>query len=170
LSLESRKIFIKRNITVISRLYNGVYIVYGPYNNSKDGRYRVVLYDGERKITRQYSKLKMEIKIGCRLGRDETVAHLDDNFHNDKYYNLAVIPRINHAAQDAIRVKRSKVTCAWCGNIFYPTRGQDYKKAGPFCSRRCTGYYGVSVQNGGNKIKHNKIKKTYYKLSGNSVS
>jgi hypothetical protein len=156
-------------MALISRVYNGIHTVYGPYNNSTDGRYRVVLYDGSRRITRQYSKLKMEIKLGRRLGFNETVAHLDDNFHNDRYSNLRVIGRIKHVKLDVIRVKRKKLNCIWCDKLFRPTNDQNRRKAGPFCGRLCTGQYGANVQNGGSKLDKKPIIKRYYKRSGNKI-
>jgi len=172
LAVLKRKKRIKNNMDTIRSLYRGVQKVYGPYNNSSDGRYRVVLYDGKNRITRQYAKLKMEIKLGYRLGEDDTVAHLDDNFHNDRYSNLAVIPRADHANLDAVRRKVTKAPCCQCGKVFTLTRYQigNTGKAGPFCSRKCSGAYGKQIHAGVKRRKRKVVKAEYYKLSGNRVT
>ena len=139
----SRRKRLDRNMATISQLYPNVHTVYGPYLG-KDGRYRVVLYDGTRRITRQYAKLKMEIKLGRRLHEhDETVDHFDDNKRNDRYSNLRILPRGKHASEDALR--RDPVTgqCKWCATWFLLSREQlaprNATKPGPYCSPSCRG-------------------------------
>lgn len=164
--IMTRKDFLHRNKNLISRLYNGIHTIYGPYI-AKDNRRRVILYDGLRRITRQYAKLKMEIKLGRRISSNETVDHMDRDTLNDKYTNLQILDRSTHVKKDVTRLKVGNVhNCGWCKNKFKLTLGQtrDKKKAGPFCSRSCAGSYGAAIQNGKlSKMKRQKINRVYYK-------
>lgn len=160
-AIERRKRFIARNHNVIVSLYPNTRKVYGPYL-AKDSRYRVVLYDGKRRITRQYAKLKMEVKLERRIFEPETVDHDDQNTRNDKYSNLVLRDRVTHAKLDAKRVKKSVLKCIWCKSKF---KGKPRKRgaAGPFCSRTCTGQYGSHISLGGKKLPpHVKMITEYY--------
>lgn len=49
-------------------------------------------------------------------------------------------------------MRKKKVKCVWCNKCFYREprqlhRNSNLKKAGPFCSKQCTGKYGAYVQN-----------------------
>lgn len=147
----TRKEFLNRNKNIISKLYNGIHTIYGPYI-AKDNRRRVILYDGNRRITRQYAKLKMEIKLGRRISYNETVDHIDRNKLNDSYTNLQILDRKNHCSVDAFKAKVvSEHKCQWCSENLQLTKSQrNSKKAGPFCSRKCSGKYGAALQ--GRKI------------------
>ena len=58
--------------------------------------------------------------------------------------------------------------CSMCGKKFKPSANQhntrSLSKAGPFCSKQCSGLYGAQVQNGAPKINRQKIYKEYYQL------
>ena len=140
--------------------------IYGPYVR-KDGRKHVciVFNDGSRK-TVSYPKYLIEKHLNRYLIGDETVDHIDRDFTNDDISNLRVIDRIQHAKDDALRVTTTvEATCVWCksymGLINHRSRSKNIK-SGPFCSRKCSGEYGASVQNGGNKLDKAVYKKEYY--------
>lgn len=164
----TRKEFLQKHIKLISKLYNGITKIYGPYI-AKDGRRRIVLYDGVRRITRQYAKIKIEIKVRKRLSTNETIDHKDRNVLNDSYKNLQILQRSIHTKKDALRLKINVIKqCIWCKTSFSLTRNQikETNKAGPFCSRSCSGKYGASIQN--KKIKKRTrlpIKRVYYRNS-----
>lgn len=86
-----RRDFLLRNQNLIGVLYPELKI-YGPYL-SKDGRYRVVFSNGSTKVTRQYAKVKMEIKLERRLAANETVDHKNENKKDDRYSNLQLLTR-----------------------------------------------------------------------------
>lgn len=146
-----------RNMNLVSYLYPGVHTVYGPYLG-KDGRYRVVLYDGSRRMTRQYAKLKMELKLERRLHEHkETVDHFDNNKQNDRFSNLRILPRGEHARQDALRRDPVLDNCKWCDGWFILTRQQleprNQTKSGPYCSPSCRGS-GIAAGKTGRKKQH----------------
>lgn len=161
----SRKGFLCKNLNLLSKLYNGIHTVYGPYI-AKDGRRRVILYDGYRRITRQYCKVKMEIRLEKRLSALETIDHVDRNVLNDAYSNLRVLNNKKHASLDAQRLKARKVKCIWCKSIFEQKRRRKAKSSGPFCSKSCSGKYGSYLQNGKvNKLKPKGVElRDYYTL------
>ena len=157
----SRRSRLDSNFRLIARLYPGVHTVYGPYL-SKDGRYRVVLYDGTRRITRQYAKLKMELKLKRRLHEhNETVDHWDNNKKNDRYSNLRLLTRSEHAKQDAMRIEPILGNCKWCDSQFVLSKAQldryNDNKAGPFCSFSCRGK--ASHVDTGKRTKYTVVKK-----------
>lgn len=156
--------WMNKNKRAITQLYPNC-VVYGPYVNSKDGRRRIVIFDGVRRIAKQYAKLKMEVRLGCILSKDETVDHIDRDFLNDKYKNLQILDKLPHARKDALRRKSKSVKCVWCGTRFILSKHQvntrSKSNAGPFCSRSCTGSYGASLQGGANKLKRKTVKITY---------
>lgn len=130
------------------------YKVYGPYNRN-DGRLHVCLVakNGQSRKTVSYPKFLLEVHLGRLLTADETVDHIDGDFRNNAITNLQILPRAKHASLDAKRRVVPEVACPVCGDTFLPSRNQTRRRnrdtAGPFCSKRCTGAYGASVQNGG---------------------
>ncbi len=147
----------------ILALYPEFFSVYGPYER-KDGRRIIVLYDGNKRLTKQYARVKLECVLGRRLENDEDVDHIDGDFSNDRKSNLQVINHIEHKKKDVIRALTKKVKCAWCEKEFGLSKTQRAKSnsaAGPFCSRTCTGKYGASVQNGGSKMRRKRISVKY---------
>lgn len=167
--IEKRKNWLLRNENLIKYLYPGVTSIQGPYLTKKSPRYIVTLY-GKRsgiKLTKQYAKIKMEVKLEKVLSKDETVDHVDRNSKNDRYGNLRILDKPKHAADDARRLKLPKVSCVWCGTKFQTTRQhlmrRKTERAGPFCSKSCGGKYGASVKNGGSKLKRINHDRVYYK-------
>lgn len=133
--------------------------VYGPYKR-KDGRSHVIVYydDGDHPTTGSrrtvsYPKFLVEQHLGRKLDPDaETVDHIDGDFTNNDLSNLRIIPRSQHASEDARRANDVEVVCVWCGKSFVvPGRRVGHrhlKKAGPFCTKSCSGKYGAAIQNG----------------------
>ena len=128
--------------------------VYGPYLR-KDGRKHVIIiYENGERRTVSYPKYLMEIRLGRILNPlTETIDHIDRNFNNNDFENLRIISLQKHIIEDKIRVKKVDMKCVWCGKIFKKDprnflRCKKEGKAGPFCSRKCRGIYGASLQNG----------------------
>lgn len=98
----------------------------------------------------------MELLSKRRLGKDDTVSHEDRRKNNDAASNLKIRPRKEHLALDAKRLRPAKGVCKQCMAEFTLSREQRSlrakKKAGPFCSRACSGKYGAAVQNGASRI------------------
>lgn len=157
------------------KLYPQYTSVLGPYKRS-DGRKHIVLNNcslpngtkGKTK-TISYPKALVESNLGRTLLPNETIDHHDRDKTNDDLNNLKIKNRSEHSSIDNIRVKVEPIECPQCGNTFTPTRHQittrAESKAGPFCSRKCSGKYGKGVQNGDSPMDRNKIQKTYYQLN-----
>ena len=163
---KSRRKWLLARQNQVDKLYK-VCRIYGPYK-SKDGRYRVVLKSKNLHTTKQYAKLKVEIKLGRRLNKEETIDHKDRNVANDKFKNLKILPRSIHAKLDALHRHTIRVKCNWCKRRFSLRRDQYHNRksvAGPFCSKTCTGKYGAYIQNGGKKNVRQKLKIKCYRLS-----
>lgn len=154
-------------------LYPEYTSVLGPYKR-KDNRKHFILNKSylskgsKNKLkTISFPKAVMEINLGKRLLQNETVDHIDRNKENDNSDNLQILDRKQHCKLDAIHVNVEYISCPICGNNFKPTRNQHNNnniKAGPFCSKKCSGKYGSSVKNGGRKITRNKITKEHFLL------
>lgn len=130
--------------------------VYGPYEQ-KNGRLYVVLRDDDGvQRTVSYPKFLVEQQLGRGLGPDETVDHIDRNFHNNDPENLQVLDRVTHARLDAIRLAPASFECPICDKKFRRSgkklsRIHERKKelmAGPFCSPSCRGIYSSGVREG----------------------
>lgn len=151
--------------------YENIKKVYGPYFR-KDGRQHVLIYfkDGTRK-TVSYPKWIMENHIKRILNKNETVDHQDRDFTNNDLSNLIIRDKSEHSKLDAKRVKKIEIVCVWCGTrSFKEARDLDHNaklgKVGPFCSKKCTGYYGKSVELGNKHSFSPRLlsERKYYKL------
>jgi len=135
------------------------YKVYGPYKSEKDGRLRCVLVDKltKRKVTISYPKFLYEkhFNIAVPVGYD--VHHKDADYTNNNISNLEIIKKDKHAKLHAPESKYDIFVtdvCIQCGVSIslnqsqQRTRASNVKKgkAGPFCSRECSGEYGTDVQ------------------------
>lgn len=122
----------------------------------KDRRLFCVLKaKGQNLITRSYPKFIMENYLGRYLEKDETVDHIDKNPLNNDISNLQVLKRSEHASLDAIRRGDLRVKCHYCGKEFVingiKQSQSNRKRTGYFCSKRCVGKYGKSIQIGNTK-------------------
>lgn len=158
-------------------MYNN-YKLYGPYIG-KDNRLRCVLVnksDKTDKRTISYPKFIVETSINRYLTEEETVHHIDGNPLNNDLSNLTILTRINHAKQDALHRKDVQAKCIWCDKVFTikgsKLRQRERDKAGPFCSKSCSGKYGKYVQLTGNTLENSNYLKDYVKepYRGNSIS
>lgn len=132
--------------------------VYGPYFRN-DGRKHVIVIVkdcNDKVISRQtisYPKYLVEGILTRELEHNLTIDHIDNDFTNDAPSNLRILPRAEHARQDALHVCAITAVCVECDNSFTLRCGQyttaSRNCAGPFCSKRCIGKYGSRVQNGG---------------------
>jgi hypothetical protein len=138
---------------------NNIRKVHGPYLR-KDGRKHVVIvYNDDKKRTVSYPKFLIEQQLGRRLNINETIDHIDGDITNDNISNLQILNRIDHVTKDIIRNKPIELNCVFCNNVVILdtsakqsayNRHKRQGKAGPFCSRTCSGKYGQLVQT--NKI------------------
>jgi len=148
--------------------------VYGPYTR-KDGRKHVVVVTKDpatgATVSRQtisYPKYVVEGVLLETLPDDMTVDHIDRNFKNDCLSNYRVVDKPTHSREDARHRRKDLVACIECGVNFIPSSNQvnnwSRSKAGPFCSRSCTGRYGQRVQTTGNRVKRKVVDVEYYYL------
>lgn len=157
------------------KLYPQYTSVLGPYNRP-DGRKHVVLNNsnatkGEKSKTRtiSYPKALVESNIGRRLLPNETIDHNDRDKNNDSENNLIIRDRSEHSSLDRAKVHVEQIHCSECNKLFTPSKAQRNKQtlkdgsepAGPFCSKHCSGVYGVRVKNDGNKLERQEIVKNY---------
>lgn len=146
------------------------YKIYGPYLRY-DGRMHMVLVGNGSRTTVSYPKYLVECSIGRYLKENETIDHLDEDFTNNDLSNLSIKDRVDHVVEDAIRSKGEHCICLWCGSDIFlvgkklstAVTNRKRGKSGPFCSRSCSGKYGASVQNGGEKFDVEVIRPVYIK-------
>lgn len=150
------------------QLYPEYTTIYGPYTR-KDGRKHVFLRDkiSRKHTTISYPKALVEVREERKLNANETVDHNDQDFTNDNLDNLVIRTRVEHTKLDVRRVKLPMLPCVWCDKLMQLTNSQfRTTKAGPFCSRKCSGKYGIAIQKGKTKLKVPKHKHEYYTLKG----
>lgn len=118
-----------------------------------DGRKHVIVYQNGRKRTISYPRYLMMVHLDRELTSDEEVDHIDSDFTNNSLDNLRILSKIEHHKVDVKRLLPETVNCKWCNVSFeiyskyHSNHGTDSKKAGPFCSKKCVGEYGASIQN-----------------------
>lgn len=146
-------------------IYKNLAKLCGPYSQ-KTGRLQAILVfiDGTRK-TISYPKYLMELHLNRYLSDNETINHIDGNFLNNDISNLQVLDRKEHVILDVIRNQDMNVNCIYCDKLFtiqgsklHLRNRKDRNSSGYFCSRSCSGKYGVEIQKGKrNHILINKI-------------
>jgi hypothetical protein len=149
--------------------------IYGPYDRKEDERQVVIIIRPDKtRTTLAYSKFLMEKHLGRYLDSEkETVDHINQDVRDNRIENLRVLPRAEHARDDAKRRKSQDFICPICKEKFTiegrklsdAHRNRREGKAGPFCGRSCAGKYGAEVQNKRQKkLKGAKIKREYTTL------
>lgn len=126
--------------------------IYGPYVR-KDGRKHVVLvYSDGFKTSRSWPRYLLETKLGRDLEDWETVDHIDGDKSNDSPDNLQALSRPDNSRKSAFSVIGLH-KCKWCGSDFQLSVSQrskrELKTLNRFCSKSCSGFYGKSIQMGG---------------------
>lgn len=128
--------------------------IFRPYLRRKDNRYIIIAVDTEnKKHTISYPKYLMECKLNRKLYNYETVHHIDGNPLNNSFDNLKILFRSEHAKLHAKRNDDIIVKCYYCGkefkikgNTLHNRNRKDKINKKYFCSRRCSGLYGTSIQ------------------------
>ena len=114
----------------------------------------------------------MEIRIGRYLKDNETVDHIDSDFTNNNPENLRIIDRSLHISLDIKRLKEKRFICPICKRSFILSgsklsvaiSNRKRNKAGPMCSRKCAGRYGIMIQSGKSPIDIKLIEPEYYTI------
>lgn len=126
-------------------------VVYGPYIATNGRKFVVKIYPDKTRYSQWYSRYLMEMHLGRQLEPHETVDHINGDSTDDRIENYQIMSLEDNIDKSLVRFDSTiNYQCVWCGSIFKPTRHQRgaraEKKAGPFCSRTCTGQYGASVR------------------------
>lgn len=122
--------------------------VYGPYAR-KDGRQHVIHYDGVTRRTQSYPRYLMEQHLGRELLPEEHVDHVDGDATNNALENLQLLTQTANNQKSikerAVQAEWLEFECPVCGDFFmleartYRYNQLKQKKAGPYCSKSCTG-------------------------------
>lgn len=121
-----------------------MYKVYGPYTR-KDGRKHVIHYDGVHRRTQSYPRYLMEQYLGRTLQEWEHVDHINDDFTDDRLENLQILTPAENNRKSAKGVEMLWFTCPVCTSEFqrearfYRDKQIKHGKAGPYCSKQCSG-------------------------------
>jgi hypothetical protein len=118
------------------------------------------------------------VNLDRYLNINETIDHIDNDVQNNQLSNLRIMDRKDHVKNEIKRRDSCEFICPMCKKSFILSGKKLYdcernrkklKTTGPFCSKSCAGFYGASVQNGGQKIPIPEIPKaTYYNLKNGS--
>lgn len=157
--------------SAVNKLYGETVTIWGPYKCA-DGRLRVDLKTTStpRGHTVLLARLLLEIKLGRRLNENETVDHDDGDKTNDSPSNLKVMSLADNASESAFKLVDQWFLCPECKHSFKlggsrlrdAVNGRKSGKAGPFCSRKCSGTYGAGIRNKTHaRLKVEHISRTY---------
>lgn len=132
--------------------------VYGPYVR-KDGRLiviKVTLVNGvQRHKTISYPRYIMEEHLQRSLMPDEDIHHIDGDVSNNDLSNLRVINKSEHVrAHSTKHTYNIMMRCVFCNTpcVIPANKMASFNadrrrgKAGPFCSRKCSGRYGAEIR------------------------
>ena len=129
--------------------------VFGPYEIGDVGRKIIIVIDSDgKRSTVSYPKWIMEQHLGRKLDSNlETIDHINTDKNDNRIENLRIMPRDQHSAEDAIRVRPITITCVQCGKVFERSprlvkNKSNHGKVSSFCSKECAGRYGRQVQLG----------------------
>lgn len=90
----------KKLAAKLSLVYGTKIRIRGPYL-CRDGRKRVDVITVAGARTHQLARIKLEVKLGRRLRRNETVDHKDEDKTNDRYANLQCLSLAQNCAKGA---------------------------------------------------------------------
>lgn len=127
--------------------------VYGPYTRRDGRKHVIVMFTNGTRDTVSYPKYLMEQHLGRKLEDWETVDHINDDFTDDRLENLQILSRLDNYLKSVKPAEMVTFTCPQCGKeatkLARQIRANQGKqgRAGPFCSRQCSGRYGTDVQN-----------------------
>ena len=129
--------------------------IYGPYVRQDSRSIVVIIFKDGKRTTVSYPKYLMEMSIGRHLSSGEQIHHKDGNVSNNAINNLEIVKLGDHQRfHNPTQYVETIGVCIWCRHEFVLTK-QHRKtlrttrhKVGPFCSRKCSGKYGKSVQLG----------------------
>ena len=126
-------------------LYPEFHTVYGPYYRKEDNRSILIFYDGVRRSAKQYAKIKLEIKLGRKLTKNEEVDHIDGNVQNDRFSNLQALSSFANKSKAAKKYTEKDFIgkCPHCSKVFIK---KDIRIT--FCSKRCSSSFYASKKNG----------------------
>lgn len=128
--------------------------IHGPYLRKDGRRHVVIVYLDGHKRTVSYPKFLAEFVMGRPLDPNmETVDHVDDDFTNNSWGNIRIVPRTKHTSDAHLIIEDVVIKCIWCGALAKKNpRNLNHNavqgRAGPFCSRKCSGVYSTEVQYG----------------------
>jgi hypothetical protein len=116
-------------------------------------RYVNITNDDGSKTTMTWARFQMLDKV--KPG--EHVDHADGDKSNDDPANYQCLTISDHGSKHAIHVGKATITCVWCGKeIQKIARRLDHNskqgKAGPFCGKKCVGFYSAHVRRGGQRL------------------
>lgn len=142
-----------------SKLYKDA-LVQGPYFNNKNQRWFVCIYYGNkdnRNQTMWLARYLMQEHLNRILESSEHVDHKDENKLNDNLENLQILTETENTVKRnkslAINPEELIVFCSFCSKEIKMNRQKQKDRAkaeregrnGPFCNRKCSSQYGVSL-------------------------
>jgi hypothetical protein len=140
---------------------------YGPYiyrSGNRLRRFVIHLYDDGTRRTQSNARYLLEQHLGRLLTEDEDADHIDGNPLNDDLSNLRPLSSFENRSRAHEPAPLYEFSCLMCGNSAV-TLLRDYRrnqevlgKAGPFCSKSCSGTWSTTVDraNQGNSCKPHK--------------
>ncbi len=118
--------------------------VWGPYTHS-DGRQIVIKkYKHGTRITQQYGRYLMELKLGRNLLSSECVDHINNNPSDNRIENLQILT-LSENKKKEMPIEWLEVECPQCSKIFnirmsiYKEHQIKRNQEGPFCNIVCRG-------------------------------
>jgi hypothetical protein len=136
--------------------------IYGPYIRKDNRKHIIAIFPNNKRKTISYPKYLIEKLIGKFLKENEIIHHKNENIFDNKLNNLIILNRNYHSSLHAKKYPEQKeFNCIFCYKNIILNRKQLIRlqgnrrrnKNGPFCSKLCSGKYGIIIQNN-KKILH----------------
>jgi hypothetical protein len=124
------------------------YIIYKIYHK-KQKRYYACLVSKEHRKTTAYARYLMEVHLGRKLSKDETVDHINNNKTDDRIENFQILSVRENIRKSAKGETMVTLICPVCSKEFVQPRRQTHIiKGGNYtcCSRSCAGKYQHQVK------------------------